>query len=121
MTRKVSKGIEILGSSIVLLIAGVVLFISYVRYLEHTSVFYPGKDLHATPKDMGLKHEDVYFKTEDGFLLHAWYVKVPNPLLTAYSTLVLLKSSCMTSTKLGARLDNWPMLLHLAVPTVLLL
>lgn len=52
----------------------VVVFVVYVRYLERTSVFHPSGSLDVTPKELGLAYEDVYFRTEDGFLLHGWFV-----------------------------------------------
>lgn len=57
----------------------VVVFVLYVRYLEATSVFHPSGDISVTPKELGLAYEDVYFRTEDGFLLHGWFVKSSDP------------------------------------------
>jgi hypothetical protein len=57
----------------------------YVRYIEVRSIFYPMKAIEATPKDIGLEYEDIYFDTEDGLRLNAWLIKSPR----AKSTLIL--------------------------------
>jgi len=36
--------------------------------------FYPSKLLVRTPADIGLRYEDVYFKSGDGVRLHGWYL-----------------------------------------------
>ncbi len=71
MKQNINKGVRVLFYILLLL----VLFVAYVRYLEKSSVFYPEKNVYATPQQAGLPYEDVYFRTEDGFLLHGWLVK----------------------------------------------
>ncbi len=36
--------------------------------------YFPTHDVPATPKDWGLKYEDVDFKSKDGTNLHAWFL-----------------------------------------------
>jgi len=36
--------------------------------------YFPTHDVPATPKDWGLKYEDVNFKSKDGTKLHAWFM-----------------------------------------------
>ena len=45
---------------------GLILFIVYVKYLERSSIFYPSRLMDATPVQVDLDYEDVYFKTKDG-------------------------------------------------------
>jgi len=54
----------------------------YVRWLEQKSLYYPLRALEATPQDIGLKYEDVFFVTADGVKLHGWYVSAENALIT---------------------------------------
>ena len=61
---------------------GAVLFVICVRYLEKTSVFFPEKKISATPRDIGLAYEDVFFYTKDNVRLNAWMVKRPNATAT---------------------------------------
>jgi len=34
----------------------------------------PGRELHSTPDDIGLGYQDVWLTTEDGTILHSWFV-----------------------------------------------
>jgi uncharacterized protein len=44
-------------------------------------VFYPetGRELVATPAEIGLPYEDIQLKTSDGISLHGWYIPAPQP------------------------------------------
>ncbi len=42
--------------------------------LDRLLVYFPERKLEATPSDLGLGYEDVYFETSDGVTLHGWYV-----------------------------------------------
>ncbi|MFH1655972.1 MAG: alpha/beta hydrolase [Candidatus Omnitrophota bacterium] len=55
---------------------------AYARYIEMRSIFYPMKAIEATPKDIGLDYEDIYFKVEDGVTLNGWLVKNPKAKAT---------------------------------------
>jgi fermentation-respiration switch protein FrsA (DUF1100 family) len=46
-----------------------------VKYLEHTSVFYPGHTIITNPSQVGLKYEDLYLRTSDGIKINAWFAK----------------------------------------------
>lgn len=63
-----------------LLSAGVIIYILlclFVYYKQASLIFFPdtpGRELIATPGDIGLAYEDVYLRTEDGVKLHAWFI-----------------------------------------------
>jgi fermentation-respiration switch protein FrsA (DUF1100 family) len=42
--------------------------------LEQRFIFFPVSQLVATPEDVGLAYEDVYFTTTDEVRLHGWFV-----------------------------------------------
>ena len=42
--------------------------------LDRLLVYFPVRTIDATPSDLGLEYEDVYFETSDGVRLHGWYV-----------------------------------------------
>ena len=42
--------------------------------LDRYFIFFPERGLKATPADIGLEFEDVFFSTSDGVKLHGWYV-----------------------------------------------
>jgi len=52
-----------------------VLFILYIRYLERAAVFFPGREILATPDQVGLSYENIHFDTEDGVRLNGWLMK----------------------------------------------
>jgi len=56
---------------------GVLLFFMQERmiFLAHL----PGRQLEATPRDVGFDYVDVKFQTTDGVSLHGWYVFAHNP------------------------------------------
>jgi hypothetical protein len=43
---------------------------------EKRLIYFPSRDHEVTPSGLGLPHEDVRLTTEDGVLLHAWYLPV---------------------------------------------
>jgi fermentation-respiration switch protein FrsA (DUF1100 family) len=58
------------------------LLFGLVRFLESTSVFYPGKVVNLTPAQVGLPFEDLYLTTSDGVKINAWLVKQSHPAST---------------------------------------
>lgn len=44
-------------------------------------VFYPeiGREIIATPTQIGLPYEDIHLQTSDGIGLHGWYIAAPQP------------------------------------------
>jgi len=57
------------------LVIGFFLLIIYVRFLEGVSLFIPTRRIQATPRDVGLDFDDVYFSTEDHVRLNGWLVR----------------------------------------------
>lgn len=43
---------------------------------QDSLVFVPGTGDDTTPQDVGLEGEEIWFETEDGILLHGWYIPV---------------------------------------------
>ncbi len=60
---------------LIYIIAGIILLIAYIRFVESRSVFYPSRLLETTPESLGMKFEDVFFKTSDKLTLNGWLVK----------------------------------------------
>ncbi|MDD3374549.1 MAG: alpha/beta hydrolase [Candidatus Omnitrophica bacterium] len=59
----------------IIILAIVVAFISFVRYIERKSIFFPDKDLVMHPHHFLSDGKDVYFATEDGVILNGWFFK----------------------------------------------
>lgn len=51
------------------------ILVAYIRLLEHHTMFAPSRKVAATPADLGLPFEEIYFQTEDGLRLNGWLVR----------------------------------------------
>lgn len=60
---------------LVYLIVAAVGFILYVRFLEVTTAFVPARKILATPEDIGLNYEDIYFFSPDKLQLNGWLIR----------------------------------------------
>jgi fermentation-respiration switch protein FrsA (DUF1100 family) len=69
-------------SLILLLVIGIVLIAAYLRYIEQRTLFYPMKEIEFLPSQMGLKYEDIFFKTSDKIDINGWFVASPNARYT---------------------------------------
>lgn len=56
--------------------AGVCVF---VGFLQTKLIYFPSRDLHSTPRDVGLAFEDVTLQTADGLSLGAWFIPARRP------------------------------------------
>ena len=45
-------------------------------------MYYPSRDIPATPENINLPYEEVYFRARDGEKLHGWFVRARNPIAT---------------------------------------
>ena len=57
-----------------------VLLAATLYWMQERLVFLPnlpGRVLETTPRVLGLDYQDVRFETDDGVLLHGWYVRAP--------------------------------------------
>jgi uncharacterized protein len=61
-----------LGLALVYLLLLTLLFVFQSRLIHLPGI--PGRELTASPSDIGLDYEDVHIATADGLQLHAWYV-----------------------------------------------
>lgn len=46
----------------------------YVYFYQKHMVFYPVKDLDASPDELNIAYEDVYVRAADDVTIHAWYI-----------------------------------------------
>ena len=54
---------------------GIVVLLIYA--LQDRLVYFPTRELEATPRTLGVEYEDVWLRTEDGVRLHGWFVATP--------------------------------------------
>ncbi|WP_029132574.1 alpha/beta hydrolase [Sedimenticola selenatireducens] len=64
--------------NVILIAAGIYAVLLLIVYLNQSSLLYlpgmPSRELTASPRDIGLIHEDVRLLTDDGVDLHGWYI-----------------------------------------------
>lgn len=84
---------------LIYLIIFVIFFFIFTRYLENTSIFYPSRAIRFTPAEIGLSFEDVFLKTEDGVVIHGWFIPVDSPK----GTLIFLHGN---AGNIGDRLEK---------------
>lgn len=92
----------------VYIILGAILISGYIKYIEARSIFFPDKAIYATPEAVNLAFEDIYFNTEDGLKINAWFVPYPR----AEYTLLLFHGN---AGNIADRLDKIRMLRDLGV------
>ncbi|MDH3215501.1 MAG: alpha/beta hydrolase, partial [Candidatus Krumholzibacteria bacterium] len=64
--------------TILLTLLATYLFVCLILFVfQSRFVFFPDRALVATPQSAGLDYQDVFFKTEDGVMLHGWHVPAP--------------------------------------------
>ncbi len=56
------------------LIIFIIFFLTGIRYIERHSIFFPMREMYATPAQAGLPYEEVYFETSDNKRLNGWFI-----------------------------------------------
>jgi uncharacterized protein len=65
-------------TTIILIFTIVWLGLALALYIfQERLVYYPDTHLSRSPGDIGLVYEDVFIKTQDDILIHAWYIPGP--------------------------------------------
>jgi uncharacterized protein len=59
-----------------------VIIVAAAYCLQGRLLYFPLRDIEATPAAIGCAFEDVYFQTEDGIQLHGWYIPAPEARAT---------------------------------------
>lgn len=59
-----------------------VIILAAVYFFQDRLLYFPTRELEATPAALGLAFEDVYFQAEDGIQLHGWYIPAPQARAT---------------------------------------
>ena len=64
------------------LIIFVALLFIYTHFLERKALYYPSRKIEFSPAELGLRYEDVFFRTADGVELHGWFVPAEGAVVT---------------------------------------
>jgi len=83
-------------------------------FTQARMVFYPetGREIIATPAQLGLPYDDLQLKTSDGISLHGWFIPAPRP----HGTVLFLHGN---AGNISHRLDSVQMFHHLGYSTLI--
>lgn len=104
------------GPLLILIVSGYLLLCGLLFVLQARLLYYPdmgGRELRATPADIGLEYESVNLKTEDGITIHGWYV----PAGTPRGTLLFFHGN---AGNISHRLDSLQIFNHLGLSTFII-
>ena len=73
------KGYKVIAFLLAAVLAGGAL-VNLLGPLERMFVFFPTRELEATPADAGLEYEEVFFETDKGVRLHGWHLPGPREI-----------------------------------------
>lgn len=65
--------------TILFVAAALVFFFLFIRFIEKKSLYYPLKNIEATPRDISLDYEEVFITTKDSVLISGWYIPAVSP------------------------------------------
>ena len=85
-----------------------------VYFFQSHLVFFPqtGREIIATPAQVGLPYEDIHLQTSDGISLHGWYI----PALQSRGTVLFLHGN---AGNISHRLDSVQMFHRLGYSTLI--
>jgi pimeloyl-ACP methyl ester carboxylesterase len=63
----------------VVILVALALFVLWLRWSEPRLLYYPTRQIEATPQELGLAHEEVRLVATDGVRLHGWFLPCPAP------------------------------------------
>lgn len=68
-----------LGGVLLAVVAAAAILVLLLRRAEPWLIYFPTRDLVATPSAVGLRYEDVWLRAADGTGLHGWYLPGDGP------------------------------------------
>jgi fermentation-respiration switch protein FrsA (DUF1100 family) len=70
-------------SRLAFILLSTTLFVSgWMLMFEDQYIYYPTREIHNTPKTVGLKFQDIHLTTDDGTALHGWLIPHPEARFT---------------------------------------
>ena len=68
--------------SLMYLLIGIIFVLTYLRYFEYKSLYFPMREIELVPSAAGLAYEDIYLRTDDGIELNAWFIPAKDSKFT---------------------------------------
>lgn len=66
--------LEVLLWTLAAFVAGYILLLVMLYFLQSKMMYYPAREIGATPRNIGLEFEDVYFRLDSGDKMHGWHI-----------------------------------------------
>jgi fermentation-respiration switch protein FrsA (DUF1100 family) len=63
-----------MGKIFIYILGAIFVIFFYVKFMEKKGIYFPYFEIEQTPQDLGLKYQDIYIKTPDGFILNGWFI-----------------------------------------------
>ena len=60
------------------LVLGYLFLVGFVYIRQGSMLYYPSREIEATPWNIGLDFEEISLKTKDGINISAWYIPAEN-------------------------------------------
>lgn len=57
-------------------------FVLLIYFIQQHLIYFPARDLIATPRAVGMPYEDVWLATEDNVRVHGWFIATPGARAT---------------------------------------
>ncbi len=100
-----------------LLVTGIVAMALWLRWSEPRMLYYPIRELDATPDQLGLKYEDVTLTTSDGIRINGWFLSAARSLPPSLITLLFFHGN---AGNISHRFDKLEILRDLGVDTFII-
>jgi fermentation-respiration switch protein FrsA (DUF1100 family) len=71
--------------------------------VDKAFIYFPSREIEATPASVGLAYDDVYFKTADGVRLNGWFVAGPGPESGSHAVMIWFHGN---AGNIGHRVEN---------------
>ncbi|HBL19146.1 MAG: hypothetical protein A2X36_01590 [Elusimicrobia bacterium GWA2_69_24] len=68
------------ASKLVFIAIALGLLFGGLRWFERINIYFPSRELSLHPGSLGIPYEDVLFQSEDGLLLHGWFLDAAQPM-----------------------------------------
>jgi fermentation-respiration switch protein FrsA (DUF1100 family) len=98
---------HLIRSILLVFLAVYIGIVTFLYLFQSNMIYFPGRNIEATPRALGLPFEDVRFKTDDGLSLYGWFIPASKPKGTIlfYHGNGGNVSNCMETINLFHRLD----------------
>lgn len=104
---------------IFLLLAAYLGVCGFLYFNQTRMLFFPHREVEASPADIGLAYEDVSLQTEDGVGLHAWFVPAPAERAARASEPLVMLFCHGNAGNVSHRLDTLRLFHELGLATLL--